>query len=182
MTKGIINICFVLACLAPVSPLVHADDGGDTVSIPDNLKQPPSGIQVSGEPGKGQPDTFMYKAMPTNAKGKILYGFWHMEDKAESAPLNQEALLAPGYYLVGFAGNFAEVNLHEGEHVAFKLGQINVPKVDGNYKIKIMLDLTNADEQNQYMLREWGDQRAADGTETSTWCRWHHCNHCVIRD
>ena len=144
-----------------------------TVPIPDDLKQPLSGITIAGEVFPGQNQYFKYLTWETDSKGNI---------KKETAsewvmvPLNQEVTLAPGVYTVNYAGIPNLVKLAVGEHKVIQLGKVTVPKVDGTYQIQVLQDTTKKEEQEKLATLFWGMKQGNSATNFYSFCRRHHCN------
>jgi hypothetical protein len=144
-------------------------DGGSTIPIPDEIKQPKSGITVSGEPGSGQAGVFKYVPLELDKKGQIKKEA--VKNGWLTSSLNEELVLKPGPYLVNYGGTAAPVTLGVGEHRVIQLAKLNVPKVDGSYSIKIFQDLSNAEEQNRFLLLVWSGKQ---GVSATTFTTIHH--------
>ena len=151
----------------------HADSGS-TIPIPDEIKQPLSGITVQGTPGFGQGSSFKYVPLHLDKKGQIEKEA--LKDGWLQSPLGSEVVLKPGPYFVGYAGTAAPVTLGVGEHKVIQLAQLTIPKVDGSYQIKVFQDLTNAVEQKRFLLLVWSGKQGTSATNFTTIHHRHHAD------
>jgi hypothetical protein len=137
-----------------------------TVPVPGPVREQASGITVNGTPGAGQEKKKIHIApMELDAKGGVVRAG---EGHEKLYNLGQEAVLGAGLYVVTYARSMSIVELHDGDHKVINLQKINVPQVDGNYKVELFADLTDASEMDKRLQEYWSTgywYNHGDGTD-----------------